>query len=303
MKATMNVIKTIAQHSFKIVDKSVYLALFCVGCVFIYQGDVLQRFQLKRTNFAEYEEDITELPTVQTWLGFGNLTFGQDYNISYKPHGTSQSILLSQGLNSIGTVKIKFQQFGRAFTLTPLNFSRGMPRDYDLTFEFKNASWKNVVKDVGISLSSENNTMECNGIYWDGEVSDDKISIGQDFLMHITPEKFVYIKDAYGCRERPYHQELHEYILKNILKECKTPCWQNLPECVGEHEDLPMCEDKEEKQCFKDVMDRALHATQKKPCTKLQYRVGKTSIFENPGEESLATFRMRVGPKVGNFIF
>ena len=154
--------------------------------MFIYQGDVLQRFQLKRTNFAEYEEETTELPTIQTWLGFGNLTFGQDYNISYTQHGSSQSRVLSQGHNMIGTLKVKFERLGhRAFMITPLNFSKGMHRAYDLTYQFKNASWKKVVRDVGISLSTENNSMVCDGIYWEGEVSDDKISIGQDFVMDI----------------------------------------------------------------------------------------------------------------------
>ena len=45
-----------------------YFTLFGVGIYFIYQGDVVQRYLLRRTDFTVYEEDITELPTVVTYL-------------------------------------------------------------------------------------------------------------------------------------------------------------------------------------------------------------------------------------------
>ena len=81
----METIKTI--HILILFKKSVYLTLVCVGLYFVYQGDVLQKFQLKRTNFAEYEEEVSELPVILTYIQFSRslvyFKYGEDFNISY----------------------------------------------------------------------------------------------------------------------------------------------------------------------------------------------------------------------------
>ena len=42
----------------------------CLGGFFIYEADIINRFQLKRTNFAEYYEPIIERPTVMSWIEY-----------------------------------------------------------------------------------------------------------------------------------------------------------------------------------------------------------------------------------------
>ena len=55
-------------HVFQVVDAMAYFALSVLGFYFIFQGDVLEKFASKRTNFAQYEEEVTELPTILTYI-------------------------------------------------------------------------------------------------------------------------------------------------------------------------------------------------------------------------------------------
>ena len=48
------------------IEKVIYLSLLGLGIYFIDQGDVIQRYRIKRTNFAEYSEPASELPTIIT---------------------------------------------------------------------------------------------------------------------------------------------------------------------------------------------------------------------------------------------
>ena len=65
-------------------ERVVYIALLCVGIYFIYQGNVWQKYQQSKTNFAVYTEPIVELPTITTWIESSigvNLKFERDYSI------------------------------------------------------------------------------------------------------------------------------------------------------------------------------------------------------------------------------
>ena len=54
-----------------ITDSFLYCFLFGLGCYFIYQGQVVQKFTLGRTNFAEFDEELTEFPTLVTFIDDG----------------------------------------------------------------------------------------------------------------------------------------------------------------------------------------------------------------------------------------
>ena len=144
------------KHVIQLIEKLVYIALICVGCFFIYQGDVLQRFQLKRTNFAEYEENLTEFPTILTWPAFGNLKFGEDYNISFRAPGLPQ-INLTEGYQTLGKLSVHFES-GMIINLSPVDLSNGMVPDYKIVYLFENASTQDIVKEVNVRLSAKNNT-------------------------------------------------------------------------------------------------------------------------------------------------
>ena len=74
---------------FKGVERAIHFFLICLGVYFIYIGDVVNRFQAKKTNLAEYFEPITELPTIFAWIEFSegskptNFKLGLDFNITW----------------------------------------------------------------------------------------------------------------------------------------------------------------------------------------------------------------------------
>ena len=69
---------------FLLVEKFIYVTMITLGIFLIYTGEIIQRFQLQRTNFAVYEEAIFELPHIVMYIApHKNITFGKDYMIHY----------------------------------------------------------------------------------------------------------------------------------------------------------------------------------------------------------------------------
>ena len=52
------------------IDKIVYLSLLGLGMYFFYEGDVVSRYRLRKTNFAEKSEQVKELPTILAHIEF-----------------------------------------------------------------------------------------------------------------------------------------------------------------------------------------------------------------------------------------
>ena len=80
-KETMFLLKK--EHVLKLLDNLLYFSLLGLGIYFIYIGDVIPRFWIGRTNFAEYEEVMNELPTISTYIRNvpENYTMGKDLSL------------------------------------------------------------------------------------------------------------------------------------------------------------------------------------------------------------------------------
>ena len=94
------------QGCLRVADIIVHLNFLLVGLYFIYHGEIFPRFLKGRTQFAEFEEDITELPTILTFLEFTKtpmtpLSYGPDLNISLQVAGQGKPIILTLGNNTI----------------------------------------------------------------------------------------------------------------------------------------------------------------------------------------------------------
>ena len=50
----------------EIVNSSGYLTLLSLGLYWIFTGDALNKYFLKRTNFAEFSEPMDRIPTILT---------------------------------------------------------------------------------------------------------------------------------------------------------------------------------------------------------------------------------------------
>ena len=78
------------QKCFKVgwfyLDKVFYVALTILGLYFIAEGQVMTKFLSEKTNFAEYDESVQELPTFTSHvLGHKiNMSYGEDFNISFE---------------------------------------------------------------------------------------------------------------------------------------------------------------------------------------------------------------------------
>ena len=143
------------KNIFQFCEGCSYLTLVCLGAYIIQQGHVLQKYQLHRTNFAEYAENIAELPTVFAWLSpfHPSLKLGQNFEICYRESKSNamgkgiqpsweDGTCLKLGINKINNLIIKCEEIGREdtgsqlmwpnnigfhlFKLTPLNFSPGI---------------------------------------------------------------------------------------------------------------------------------------------------------------------------------
>ena len=140
-------------------------SLLGLGVYFIYMGDVIPRFQIGRTNFAVYQETMTELPTILTYVKKipSNFTLGVDFNI------TLQGNILKLGQNHIGSdLKIYFEHVMsyqpldlRCFRIRPLNFPLEVPHYYRLSYDF--ASSVPLSPAVTIYVTAENNSLGCFG--------------------------------------------------------------------------------------------------------------------------------------------
>ena len=75
-------------HIQVIVHYVVYLALLCLGIYFINASNIIQKFKQHRTNFAEYGEEISELPSIVAFTEYSRpdnaLEYGKDFNLTYQ---------------------------------------------------------------------------------------------------------------------------------------------------------------------------------------------------------------------------
>ena len=136
-----------------------------LGIYLIYQGDIVQRFRLKRSNFAVFTEPIVELPTIVAYFYPPiKSKYQRDFNISLMAVGKNTESNLEFGENVIpGTnLKVEFKELFQTdnFRIKPLTFQREM--DFILTFNFANSSIMSK-RDIGIRLTTLNNTAPCGG--------------------------------------------------------------------------------------------------------------------------------------------
>ena len=87
---------------------TIYVTLMCLGWYLIWHGNVWDRYHGRKTNFAEYDEPITELPTIVTWAenAQGKLRFDQDFSLRFctrvsHSHCKELGYILKEGNNSV----------------------------------------------------------------------------------------------------------------------------------------------------------------------------------------------------------
>ena len=284
-----------------VIENMVYVTMVGLGIFLIFHGDVVHKFQLRRTNFAIYEEDIFELPNIVTYIWpMKNFTLGKDFSIFFRSgfdHSTKWK-MLKRGENKIVgrnfTMHLEnlFEGLSAAepqpnsFRIKANNFSAGMPVDFRLKYTFQNSSIM-TGSEIIFSLRPENGCLSCNGNYHEGEIQRTTVSLGKVTKLTLAGEKWYYLPEHRKCRKRPYNDILIETILKQVKSNCVRPCkpvkrsqkaTDSFDFCHALRSDKeidkwPFCEDKNDTRCFFDSFD----VTQEKlkgysgPCTELRY--------------------------------
>ena len=278
---------------FGTVHKAIYVAMMCLGCYFIYQGDIVQRFKQRRTNFAEYTEPITELPTIVTWIQYSNdsqtskLQFGKDYSLDFQSENKLwKRSTLKIGNNSVAGILIHLEEnynyhWEAKLRLTPQNFSDKLVKTpFSLTYEFKN--YTSSVYGVIVSLSSRHSAY-CGYGYsmYDGKIRPILARPGEMKKVQIRTTKYVYNPDLKDCREKPYIDYVVDRIYQQMEENCSKPCRSsNFWPCSHYSETrLPVCKTNIENRCFNKAYSNFSSAKDitVKPCTKLQFQVQEST--------------------------
>ena len=304
-----------------------FLLFLILGCYITYLGDVWDRYRLKRSNFAEFDEDVIELPTVissvnQLGSVLGNETIypklGEDFNVSYQALTISGVFDLPPSIGNFthngrydvaySHLKIDFEQLLNAslFKITPVNFSPGMVLDYVLTYTFDDSSiQKYRISGIQSNLVPENNSEAGSWLIgstklYDGKYQSYSSKLGFQTIVTYAPEKKKFLEDKEPCRKVPYNDLLFTKI-SNEINRCPTPCrkriffGQRLDKIIGH---LPFCKTDQELECFKAVAWNAHQSITIKPCTQLQYDAETQSSRSIPMNQARFIFRFLSPPRV-----
>ena len=321
MVSLQNNFKISIRHTFDVIGKLIYFSLLCLAIYFIYLGAVIDRFALKRTNYAVFDENITELPTILTWVDiYGqhaatNLNIGRDFNMSFQhiPSGTFElpetaPVLIANGYypvkgNKYTTFGIAFETNIHGFEdikITPvISPGSSLTRlgDLALTYTFRNSSLNDLVS-IGITLTTENNSL-VGGLLmgkvqsYDGKWSEFQSRLGHNKIITYTMEKFITLQN---CRRDPFNDLLFKHIAHDI-ETCKRPCknTRNFGDSLNDFfNHLPDCQTEMEKECFTSVVKKVFHGIPRTPCTLVQYK-GEMQDLEWNSVPNKITFYLKMG--------
>ena len=223
------------EHILQIMENLLYFALLGLGIYFIYIGDVIPKFWLGRTNFAEYQEVMTELPTISTYIINvpKNFTMGKDFYLSLNGKTMEFGINDIQGLVTDSSLKVNVQhvlpeQFSTRsgkwvhwLQIKPLNFPAEMPHNLALEYRFVSTLHES---QIGMYLTPQNASFDCAGSNLDAEKITTLVKIGEAIIMKIQPIKILYLQKS--CRETPYFNLVQnvetDHYYGKLCREART---------------------------------------------------------------------------------
>ena len=315
-----NMIQFRVKNLFNLLNYIVYTVFICIAFYLIHQGDIVQRFQQKRTNFAEYSEKVRQLPTIVTWIQYlqgvnrsQHLKYGEDYFIRHSEHPWIDFTTLKLGKNTLKSLHLKIEEkydyfFNKKLKIIPKKYTiceTGLlNHEYKFTYVFTNKTYE-VVSGVKISLSPKNNSL-C-GYGWnnqDGLVPEVFAKPGEHIKTLIKPEKIVFSRDTREkCRREPYNDQTVKKVAKVMSENCTNPCRSlNYWICSHKLESLlPVCQSDIENACFWNTwgkVEKEFSLKPMKPCTVFQYSVQQDSTFTHNLNEAEFEIAFTKPPKV-----
>ena len=293
------------EHVLQMWDNLVYFSLLGLGVYFIYIGDVIPRFLIGRTNFAEYEEVMNELPTISTFIIDNkptNITLRKDFNL------TLSGKILELGINDIQSINLTvdvqsvmpeqfFSPSGKKLhwiQIRPLNFPPEVPYRLDLEYSFVSTPEES---QVGIYLTPENTSFECMYNNFDAEKITFMANIGESIPLKLQPKKSLYL--AKGCRKMPFMEAVVQNVevdaisyhgklcrAKRIFGYCAALTMSELVK------NLTICSNVSDEEKLKNIFIEVLKKMDKQPCTSLKYEVSKQGRY--PYRQNCVRFAIRL---------
>ena len=252
----------------------------------------MEKYRSRRTSYAEYDEEIVELPTMVTYIDKNirnQFKYGKDFNISFGGMSTTKN--LTDGENIIdgdSGLKVDFERLlsGNIFKITPINFSPGMKLSYKLSYSFINFTQ---ISPVYLRMASENYSIDLDDDKeYDGSRKKILLYLGDRKKITITAIKHVFLKSERDCRDEPHNEVVLKKIAENIPKACDHPCRAKHHRNLGKrleskfrHLLLPICKNKVDEKCYWNFLDGL---EDKEPCKKLDYEI-KENLYKNETEK------------------
>ena len=173
-----------------ILDKIFYIAFLFVGFCLIYQDEVIQRYQDRKTTFAVYSEPMHEMATLSVWIENipPNFTLGEDFTVHFGRDFSNMS-KLTYGQNNIegSSLVVELEHISRGsanqirwFKIRPLNLSPQNTPDHAISLTFSRRrpfKFSQNLISVHVWPTAENNTLhDCEGKYYDGDITNSVVA-------------------------------------------------------------------------------------------------------------------------------
>ena len=188
-------------------DKLFYVALTILGLYFIGEGQVMPKFLSEKTNFAEYDEPIQELPTFTSHvLGHKiNMSYGEDFNISFELGSHMDGSVLTNltfGNNLIANTSLILDletiESGNVYKITPINFSQ---IETSMMFKFR-YSFKDTtnVSHISLRLSTELGAIKLDDNTYNSDHVEYRGQLAETTLIILSAQKYKFLQSK-GCHK------------------------------------------------------------------------------------------------------
>ena len=242
-----DMLNIIPNRVFKTVEWTLFFGLCLIS--FLFMREVLEKYLSKDTSFKQYEEPISEHPTITICLNAytskKKMYFGKDFNISYHYLFANHQfdsgyhrLHLNMGNNYSNTTK-EIIQLDRIYSLyvrlpcykistyakTESNvIETGVFRR--ITVNFNESMSHMDLPSLKTYITSEKNSYGVIGNKWmDGKVMTLTLNKNMYYEIRLKVEKIIYLKTKSQCiDEVPFYKCYGEILLKVISELCKSHC-------------------------------------------------------------------------------
>ena len=265
-----------------------FLGFFSMAGYFM--ANVLNQYQLKKTNLAQSLEPIWKIPTIVICVNDSVVwRYKEHITIAYQRQelqiGKPKFIQSANETVEVSQIQMRCFKLNSTMT-TPL------PQRFDrnIKIELKKTAMSNTVK---IYFTSEENSY---GVFknqwWDGKVFQQNLEGQKWARISLQPYEYRYLDDQEKCSLETNLQRWQYLVKKANFSHCPKKC--SLIQCMSNI--LPMCdwttEDFEARKCAKEVLEDTWDEFKsepgyKRPCLIIEY--SGTKVAEKIRKENKPT--------------